>query len=93
MKLPRLLAAAALALCTGCNSLDNPLANFSLLHTGRDARTFNAQTGQYEWPPDAAPRTPSPAQRRTAAATPAPSTDGRSYDPMRGGFTAPEPGR
>ena len=92
MKLPRLLAAAALALGAGCSSLDNPFANLTLLHTGRDARTFNAQTGQYDWPSDTPPRPPNP-RRAAAAATPAPASDGRAYDPQRGGFTDPEPGR
>ena len=86
---PHLLAAA---LCAGCNSLDNPLSNLRLLHTGRDARTFNAQTGQYEWPKDTTPR-PLPRVRPTAAATPPPKDDGRSFDPLRGEFRDPEPGR
>ncbi len=91
MKLPRLFAtAAALALCTGCNSLDNPLADFPLLHTGRDARTFNPQTGQYEWPNGTAPRPQTRAARSSAAATPAPKDDGRTYDPQRGGWSDPQ---
>ena len=92
MKLPHLLTLAALALGTGCTSLDNPLSNLPLLHTGRDARTFNSQTGEYEWPKDATPR-PQPRVRPTAAATPPPQDDGRSFDPMRGEFRDPEPGR
>ena len=92
MKLPRLFAAAAFALCAGCTSLDNPLANLGIFHTGRDARTFNAQTGEYEWPKDAAPR-PQTRVRRTAAATPPPKDDGRSFDAVRGEFRDPEPGR
>lgn len=93
MKLSLLLAAAALALCAGCNSLDHPLSNLALLHTGRDARTFNAQTGEYQWPKDATPRPAVTRPRRAADATPAPAADGRSYDPVRGSFTDPEPGR
>ena len=89
MKLPRLLAAAAFALCAGCNSLDNPLSNLAILHTGRDASAYNPQTGSYEWPKDATPRPVSKAPLRSAA-TPAPKSDGRSYDPMRGGFTDAE---
>ena len=92
MNLPRLLLAAALALCAGCHSLDNPLANLRILHSGRDARTFNAQTGEYEWPKDATPRPQRP-RARTAAATPPPQDDGRSFDPVRGEFRDPEPGR
>ena len=94
MKIPRLLTAAALALGAGCSSLDNPLANLTIFHTGRDARTFNPQTGEYEWPKDATPRPAARTPRRpAAAATPAPGGDGRYYDPMRGGFTDPEPAR
>lgn len=48
MKLPHLLALAALALGAGCNSLENPFAGIRILHTGRDARTFNPQTGTYD---------------------------------------------
>ena len=95
MKLPRLLAAAAFALCAGCNSLDNPFSNLAILHTGRDARAYNPQTGNYEWPKDATPRpqTKAPSRSATAQATPPPKGDGRYYDPVRGGFNDPEPGR
>ena len=92
MKLPHLAAIAAFALCAGCNSLDNPLSGFRIFQTGRDARTFNPQTGEYEWPKDAAPR-PRPRVARSAAATPPPKDDGRSFDPMRGEFRDPAPGR
>ena len=92
MKLPHLLAAAALALCAGCNSLDNPFSNLAILHTGRDARTFNSQTGEFEWPKDATPR-PQSRTHPAAAATPPPKDDGRSFDPIRGEFRDPEPGR
>ena len=93
MRFPRLLAAAALALCAGCNSLDSPLSNFVIFRTGRDARTFNPQTGEFEWPKDTTPRPAGKAPRRAAAAPPAPKDDGRYYDPMRGGFTDPDPTR
>ena len=38
-------------LLAGCASLDRP----DLFATGRDARTYNPQTGRYEWPEEAAP--------------------------------------
>ena len=88
MKLPRLLTTTAFALCAGCNSLDNPFASLRIFSTGRDARTFNAQTGQYEWPKDATPR-PQSRVARTAAATPAPKDDGRPFDPQRGAWSDP----
>ena len=89
MKLPHLLATTAFALCAGCNSHDNPLASFRIFSTGRDARTFNAQTGQYEWPKDATPRPQSRVARTAAAATPAPKDDGRPFDPQRGAWSDP----
>ena len=90
MKIPRVLAAAAVALGAGCHSLDNPFS--SIPNTGRDARIYNVQTGRWEWPEKDRPRsTPKPA--RTAAATPAPKDDGRNYDPQKGRFANPEPGR
>jgi hypothetical protein len=90
MKLSLFTALAALALLAGCNSLDNPLAGFDPLRTGRDARTYNVQTGEYEWPRDSTPR-PRPRTARTAAAaTPAPAGDGRYYDPMKREFTEPD---
>jgi len=66
----------------GCNSLDNPLAG--LFHTGNDARVFNPQTGQYEWPPEQ--RKPQPRGPATAGGTtPAPErqSEGRYYDPQK----------
>ena len=49
MKLSYLAAGfAASAFLTGCGTLENPLARF--FHTGHDARTYNSQTGQFEWP-------------------------------------------
>ena len=94
MKLPHLLAAAALALCAGCNSLDNPLAKLRIFSAGRDARTFNPQTGEYEWPKNATPRPQSrTARSASAAATPAPKDDGRPFDPQRGEWRDPDPTR
>lgn len=92
MKLPHLLAVAALALGAGCSSLDNPITNLGIFRTGRDARTFNPQTGEYEWPKAATPR-PQPRVARTAAATPPPKDDGRPFDVQRGEFRDPPPGR
>ena len=92
MKLPHLLAVAALALGAGCSSLDNPITSLGIFRTGRDARTFNPQTGEYEWPKDATPR-PQRRVARTAAATPPPKDDGRPFDAMRGEFRDPPPGR
>ena len=82
MKLSRLLAIAACALCAGCHSLDNPLSGFRIFQTGRDARTFNPQTGEYEWPRDDAPRPKSKAAPPSGAATatPAPKSDSRFSD-------------
>lgn len=93
MKLPPLLALAALALSAGCNSLDNPFAGIRVLHTGQDARTFNPQTGTYDWPAGTTPRPPTKAAPASSAprATPAPQSDGRAYDPQRGAFTDPDP--
>ena len=96
MNLPRLLALAALALCAGCNSLDNPFAGLRLFHTGRDARTFNPQTGEYEWPKEATPRPKThvaPASSHMTSTTPAPKSDGRPYDPQKGAFADPDPTR
>lgn len=93
MKLPHLFAFAALVLCAGCNSLDNPLADFRILRTGRDTRTFNPQTGEYEWPHNTTPRASGQRSQalRAAPATPAPSSDGRYYDPQKGAFADPTP--
>ncbi len=83
---------AATALVTGCNSLDNPLGG--LLNTGNDARVFNSQTGQYEWPPEK--RTPRPkGTPPPPVATPVPErqSEGRYYDPQKGQWVeADKPG-
>jgi hypothetical protein len=75
--------AATAVLVAGCNSLDNPLGG--LFHTGDDARVFNSQTGQWEWPPEK--RTPRPKTTPTPApiTTPVPErqSEGRYYDPQK----------
>lgn len=95
MNPPRILALAALAFCAGCNSLDNPFAGMRLLKTGQDARTYNPQTGEFEWPKDATPRPKAKREPASAvpAATPAPKPDGRPYDPQKGAFADPDPTR
>ena len=90
MKLSRLLAVAAFALCAGCNSLDSPLAGFRIFQTGHDARTYNPQTGCYEWPNDPTSRTQTRVAHRAAAATPAPKDDGRTYNPQTGRWSDPQ---
>lgn len=81
MKTRLSVAACSLAIfVAGCSSLDNPFASMNLFRTGRDARVFNAQTGEYEWPKEeqarrraqpGAPNSAPPAERRG---------DGRYYD-------------
>ncbi len=70
---------ATLALGAGCSSLDNPLAN--LFH-GHDARVYNPQTGEWEYPNKKA--TPSPQKSAAIASalssTPAPQGSGHSAD-------------
>ena len=90
MKRPRLIAVAAFSLCAGCNSLDSPLAGFRIFQTGHDARTYNPQTGRYEWPNDVTPRPQTRVARAAAATTSAPKDDGRSYDPQRGRWSDPQ---
>jgi hypothetical protein len=79
---------ATSVLVAGCNSLDNPLSGVNLLGTGRDARVYNAQTGEYEWPKDSQKRRtqrPAPAAAGTASTTTEPErkSDGRYYDPQK----------
>lgn len=98
MKLTSLLAVAGLALGAGCNSLDSPFADVPVLQTGRDARVFNVQTGEYEWPDGTAPRrrATSPSARRGVSRAPepaAPASDGRPFDPVKGEFADPPVGR
>ena len=56
MRLRTILFGSLLAgTLAGCSDLsDNPLTVLS--RSGRDARTFNPQTGHYEWPEEEAPR-------------------------------------
>ena len=79
----------AAALCAasffaGCGSLDHP--NF--FATGQDARTYNPQTGRYEWPdsepskPRVISRVTHPAPERNDAAP----DDGRVFNPQTGRF-------
>ncbi len=94
MKYLPLLAIVGLAAGAGCNSLDSPFADVPLLKTGRDARVFNVQTGEYEWPKNTTPRpqaAPPPARRATEPA--APASDGRPFDPVKGEFADPPVGR
>ena len=80
----RIFAASlgAAGLLAGCGSLDRS----NLFATGRDARTYNPQTGRYEWPED------EPSKPRPSAARPAPERtgagpdDGRAFNPQTGRF-------
>ena len=70
-----LILVAPLALFAGCNSLDNPITN--LFH-GHDARVYNPQTGEWEYPKGKG--TPAPQKSAAVAsalsATPAPQGGG-----------------
>ena len=77
-----LYAVAALALA-GCGSFDH----LDFPATGRDARTFNPQTGRYEWPDD--PPAHRPARRPAPDAAPRGDTGERDYNPQTGRFDAP----
>ena len=87
------LLIAASAFLTGCGSLNNPLAG--LFRTGRDARVYNAQTGQFEWPEEKK----APRQRKSAdvaaalASTPAPTgrNDGRYFDAQKNQWVEQQP--
>ena len=83
MKIPlHLLAALALA---GCKSLDLP----DLTATGHDSRTYNAQTGRYEWPDE--PRARPGVRRRDKPPDcdlPKPDSD-REFNPQTGRFETP----
>ncbi|MEI9896867.1 MAG: hypothetical protein WDN28_24180 [Chthoniobacter sp.] len=53
MKLSSVLILAPVSLLlAACNSLDNPITNFFHSGTSRDARVYNTQTGEWEWPAD-----------------------------------------
>jgi hypothetical protein len=68
---------------TGCSSLDNPLSAFNPFHRGRDARVYNAQTGEYEWPKEEAARQ-QPARHGAAGAAPQERRgDGRYFDAQK----------
>jgi len=81
MKILSSVVVGALAISVaGCSSLDNPLAAFNPFRSGRDARVYNAQTGEYEWPKDEAARRQA---RPAGAANAAPQErrgDGRYFD-------------
>jgi hypothetical protein len=60
MKIAPLLAVFSLvSVLAACDSLDNPFHS-ALLNTGRDARVYNGNTGQYEWPSPTPPPRPKP---------------------------------
>ena len=72
----------------GCSSLDPS----ELLATGRDARTYNPQTGRYEWPEDEPARRPAQARVSSRGNIAAPERndsepeDGRVFNPQKGRF-------
>jgi hypothetical protein len=70
-------------LIAGCNSLDNPLGGF--LGSGHDARVYNSQTGQFEWPKEEQKKKKSGSDAVVAAmGTPAPhQSDGRYFDAQK----------
>ncbi len=76
--LPSFLLLTASVLLPGCSSLENPFGNW--FGSGRDARVYNAQTGEYEWPQDSSK--PRPAGAATVP-PPAGQGDGRYFDPVR----------
>ena len=78
MKILSSAVVCALAISVvGCSSLDNPLSAFNPFRSGRDARVYNAQTGEYEWPKEEG-------ARHQAGAPAAPQQqkrgDGRYFD-------------
>jgi hypothetical protein len=80
MKLPPLVILfAASGLLAGCGSLDNPFAGMNWFGTGKDARVYNAQTGQFEWPKEDQAHARKPANAG-AAPVQVRKTDGRYYD-------------
>ena len=84
MKLSSVTILVALsALFAGCSSLDNPFAGW--FHSHGDARVYNPQTGEWEWPNEKA--TPKPQKAANVAgalkSTPAPQSDGRYFDPQK----------
>lgn len=85
MFLASLCAASFLA---GCGSLDHT----DFFATGRDARTYNPQTGRYEWPDDipSKPRVSSRATRPAPERKDAAPDDGRVFNPQTGRFERTE---
>ena len=75
-------------LCAGCGSLDRS----ELFATGRDARTYNPQTGRYEWPDDEPSRRPAQSRAAARGSHAAPERndigpdDGRVFNPLKGRF-------
>lgn len=70
----------------GCSSLDNPLSALNPFRSGRDARVYNAQTGEYEWPKEEAARRRSRPAGASGATTTAPQQkrgDGRYFDAQK----------
>lgn len=86
-----LISATGAVLLAGCNSLDNPVTN--LFHgMGNDARVYNSQTGQWEYPPEKR----QPKQKVAgAAATPGPQSfdDTRYWDSQRNQWVQTDPPR
>jgi hypothetical protein len=84
---------AVSALLTGCGSLENPFANF--FRTGRDARVYNAQTGQFEWPEEKKPSSERKAAKVAGAlaSTPAPvgRSDTRYFDAQKNQWVEQQP--
>jgi hypothetical protein len=80
--LPSFLLLTASVLLPGCSSLENPFGN--LFGSGRDARVYNAQTGEYDWPQDSTnPRPAAPAPAAGGAPAPQRRGDGRYFDPVK----------
>ncbi len=94
---PLIALATTVLLAAGCNSLDNPLAGLNPFDTGHDARVYNQQTGEFEWPKDQQGR-PKRGNRSSAvssaiagANTPAPNSDGRYFDSQKNQWIEPPP--
>ena len=73
-----------MVLFAGCGSLEHP----DFFASGHDTRTYNAQTGRYEWPDDASrkPRPRPPRDRANDARQEAAPDDGRVFNPQTGRF-------
>ena len=87
------LFAAALGsavILSACQSLEET----NLFASGRDARTFNPQTGRYEWPKESAPSAPrvSPRDEQPAVSSKRGllnSGDERVFNPQTGRYEWP----